>query len=1090
MTPDQGDRPAYRLVRTPPRVDAAPDLDLSQQAVVDLVVRPGHGPVLVLAGPGTGKTTTLVEAVAARVAAGTDPDRILTLTFGRKAAGELRDRISARLGQTVMAQSAWTFHAFAYALAGETRSPEDVGRPLRLLSGPEQDVVVRDLLAGDLDEGLVGWPHDLAVALRTRGFADEVRALLARARGLGMEPAALRRIAGPVRPDWAAAADFLAEYLDVLDARGLLDYGELVHRAVMYAESGHGRDLLRGRYDLVVVDEYQDTDSAQERLLRALAGDGRDLVVVGDPDQSIYAFRGAEVRGLLEFRDRFRSAAGARAQVRTLQVSRRAGADLLAASRQVARRMPLAGAGLADHLREHRALVAADGLAPGVVEVLTFPSGGAQLEAVADVLRREHLDGGTPWSQMAVLVRSGARSVPSVRRVLGTAGVPLEVAGDELPLSREAAAAPLLLALRVVADPDGFTPQGALTADVARTLLVSPLGRAEVSGLRRLGRLLREEERAASVTPDNPLGRLPRPSDELVREAVAEPERLVSFGDTSDRVVGPALRLGRMLARARELVESGASAYDVLWSLWDATSWPRQLERAAMAGGPTGRAADRDLDVVVALFDVAARDAERAERRGIGVFLDELEAQQIPADTLAEQGLRGEGVRVLTAHRSKGLEWPVVVVVDVQEDVWPDLRHRGSLLQADRLGDDGLTEPLPASARLAEERRLFYVATTRARRRLVVTAVDSPEDDGVRPSRFLSELGVPPTVVGDRPQRSMTLSALVAELRSVAADGQRPEAVRRAAAERLATLAAATEGPVGLVPSAHPDRWWGVAEVSEPDLPLYPVDQPIALSGSSLTGLSDCPLRWFLEHEVHADSARSTALGFGSIVHALAHEVARSDVPPGLDQLDDLVDSVWNQLAFEAPWRSAQEKAQAHEALARFVRWHAADRGRTLVGTESRFEVEVTAGGRRVVLRGLMDRIEVDVEGQVHVVDLKTSKNPPAASKVAEFVQLGVYQTAVLQGAVEGRSTSGGAELVQLRNDAKGAPGTPLVQRQEPLLGDDPDDPDRTWMTKVLDASVVRLVAEDFSPRPHEWCRFCAFHSVCPTRDEGRQVIT
>ena len=1083
MTPDLGDRPAYRLVAAPPRVDPAPELDPSQQAVVDLVVRPGHGPVLVLAGPGTGKTTTLVEAVAARVAAGTRPDRILTLTFGRKAAAELRDRISARLGQTVMAQSAWTFHAFAYALTGQTRAPEDVGRPLRLLSGPEQDVVVRDLLLGDVAEGTVVWPEELAVALRTRGFADEVRTLLARARGLGLDPPALARLAAGIRPDWVAAADFLAEYLDVLDARGLLDYSELVHRAVLYAESAEGRADLRGRFDLVVVDEYQDTDSAQERLLRALAGEGRDLVVVGDPDQSIYAFRGAEVRGLLEFRDRFRSAAGARAQVRTLQVSRRAGADLLAASRQVARRMPLAGAGLADHLREHRALVAADGLSPGVVEVLTFPSGGTQLEAVADLLRREHLDGGTPWSQMAVLVRSGARSVPSVRRVLGAAGVPLEVAGDELPLSREAAAAPLLLALRAVVDPDSLTP------DVARTLLVSPLGGADVSGLRQLGRMLRDDERLASVTEDNPLGQLPRPSDELIREAVLEPERLTAFRES---VAGPAQRLGRLLAKARALVDARASAYDVLWLLWDSTQWPVRLEHASRAGGPAGRAADRDLDVVVALFDLAARDAERVERRGIGVFLDELEAQQIPADTLAEQGIRGEGVRVLTAHRSKGLEWPVVVVVDVQEDVWPDLRHRGSLLQSERLGDaalSGPTELLPLSARLAEERRLFYVATTRARRRLVVTAVDSPEDDGVRPSRFLAELGIVPRVVGDRPRRPMTLVALVAELRSVAADPVRPEPLRRAAAERLARLAEAHERSVPLVPAAHPDRWWGVAEVTQPDQAIYPDDVPIPLSGSSLASLSDCALRWFLSHEVHAESARSTALGFGSIVHALAHEVARSGEPPGLDQLDTLIDSVWNQMAFEAPWRSTQEKAHAHTALARFLRWHTDDRGRELLGTEHSFTVEVTAGGRRVLLRGQMDRVEIDVEGQVVVVDLKTSKTPPAAGKVAEHVQLGVYQIAVREGAVPGRTQSGGAELVQLRNEVKAAPGLPLVQPQAALV-EDPDDPGRTWMTGVLESSVRRLVLEDFSPHPNEWCRFCEFKTVCPARDEGRQVVT
>ena len=201
------------------------------------------------------------------------------------------------------------------------------------------------------------------------------------------------------------------------------------------------------------------------------------------------------------------------------------------------------------------------------------------------------------------------------------------------------------------------------------------------------------------------------------------------------------------------------------------------------------------------------------------------------------------------------------MVVDVQEDTWPDLRHRGSLLQADRLSPWGPTDPPPTTAVLAEERRLFYVAVTRARRRLVVTAVDSPEDDGVRPSRFLGELGVDVVPVADRPRRPLTLSALVAELRSVASDPDRPARLRVAAAERLAALAAAQEGGLPLVPSAHPDRWWGVAELTDPERPIFPVGEPLQLSGSSLGALADCPLRWFLEHEVRARAARSTALG-------------------------------------------------------------------------------------------------------------------------------------------------------------------------------------------------------------------------------------
>ncbi|MGW9040180.1 UvrD-helicase domain-containing protein, partial [Streptomyces sp. NPDC055721] len=268
---------AYRLVRTAPAPLVPPQLDAAQREVVDHT----GGPLLVLAGPGTGKTTTLVESVAARMERGADPERLLVLTFSRKAAVELRDRMATRLGGRRPPQ-ATTFHSYCYALIRAHQDAELFAEPLRLLSGPEQDLAVRELLAGQIDLekaglGRVGWPDELRACLTTRGFADEVRAVLARSRELGLGPDALARFAERVgRPDWKAAAGFLAEYLDVLDLQGVLDYTELVHRAVLLAGS-----VTLPAYDAVYVDEYQDTDPAQVRLLHALTGGGRSTVVGG-----------------------------------------------------------------------------------------------------------------------------------------------------------------------------------------------------------------------------------------------------------------------------------------------------------------------------------------------------------------------------------------------------------------------------------------------------------------------------------------------------------------------------------------------------------------------------------------------------------------------------------------------------------------------------------------------------------------------------------------------------------------------------------------------------------------------------------------
>ncbi|SCE49012.1 UvrD/REP helicase N-terminal domain-containing protein [Streptomyces sp. SolWspMP-5a-2] len=415
------------------------------------------GPLLVLAGPGTGKTTTLVESVAARIARGGDPERVLVLTFSRKAAAELRDRMALRMG-TARAPRATTFHSFCYALVRAEQDSDLFVEPLRLLSGPEQDVTVRELLAGQTyleRRGLAHarWPDELRACLTTRGFADEVRAVLARSRELGLGPGALDAFARRIgRPDWGAAAAFLAEYLDVLDLQGVVDYAELVHRAVLLADRPEVALRLAAQYDAVYVDEYQDTDPAQVRLLRALAGGGRTLVALGDPDQSIYAFRGADVNGILEFPAVFPRANGRPAPVQVLRTSRRSGARLLEATRRLTQRMPLTRLP-AEKVRAHRELGAVrDG---GQVEVHTYPTPGTELDNIADILRRAHLEDGVPWREMAVLVRAGARTIPVLRRSLTSAGVPLDIDGDDLPLRHEPSVAPLLTALRAVAEASG-----------------------------------------------------------------------------------------------------------------------------------------------------------------------------------------------------------------------------------------------------------------------------------------------------------------------------------------------------------------------------------------------------------------------------------------------------------------------------------------------------------------------------------------------------------------------------------------------------------------------------------------------------------
>jgi superfamily I DNA/RNA helicase/RecB family exonuclease len=1106
-------------------------LDARQRAVVEHT----SGPLLVLGGPGTGKTTTLVEAVVARVRAGTPADRLLVLTFGRTAAEELRDRIAARLdapgtpaarrGTAPADRSAAgpgaasggspqasTFHSFCYALLRAHQDADLFAEPVRLLSGPEQDLMVRELLAGQSrlareGRGRVRWPDDLRAALTTRGFADEVRAVIARTRELGLAPAELAAFARRIgRPDWQAAADFLQEYLDVADLQGVIDYTELVHRAVRVAERPEAHAGLTARYDAVFVDEYQDTDPAQARLLRAIAGQGRTLVVFGDPDQSVYAFRGADVNGILDFPTRFPAAGGTPAPVRVLTAGRRCAERLTAATRVLAGRLPLPRVPAAAARAHRQPAPARPG---GTVAVRTYPTAGAEVEAVADTLRRAHLEDHVPWSAMAVLARTTS-ALPGLRRALTAAGVPVELPASDTPLHAEPAVAPLLLALRLAAQSalaaegaqgaegtgPGDSPQGpgdgtagraeqpvTLTVDDALTLLTSPLGGLDSADLRRLGRALRDEERVAGRA-------VPRASDELIAEAVADPARLAAHDPAHAR---GARRVGLLLRAARAVLAGGGTAEDALWTLWDGTPWPARLERAALRGGPAGRNADRDLDAVCALFETAARAEERTGGRGALNLIEEVSGFDVVADTLGGAVVRPDAVRLTTVHRAKGREWRLVAVTGVQEGVWPDLRRRGSLLEADRIGRDGLAPPLSQGALLTEERRLFYLAATRARDRLLVTAVKSAAEDGEQPSRFLAELGVEPQHVAHRPRRPLAVSALVAELRATTVDPQAPPELREAAADRLAALASLHDEGHPLVPAAHPDRWWGVYGPTRCEVPLRDRDRPVVLSGSALDQLANtCALQWFLGREVRAEPPATAAQGFGNVVHVLADEVASGRAPADLDVLMARLDTVWDALAFDAPWKSRQEKENARAALERFLRWHVLERGRTPVAGEHAFDVTLEAGGAAVRVRGSMDRVETDADGHAYVVDFKTGRHKPTAQEVAHHPQLAVYQLAVREGAVDGlfggaRPHPGGAELVQLRigaNRREGGDALPAVQRQEPLTGETGE-----WAEELLAEAAGRVLDERFTPSAGRHCGHCAFRSACSAHPEGRHVV-
>ena len=1045
----------YRLVRTAASPVAAPVLDPAQQEVV------AHrgGPLLVLAGPGTGKTTTVVEAVVARIEAGADPEQVLVLTFGRRAAAELRGRITARLGRATKEPLARTFHSYAFGILRREAAARGEPAP-RLLAGPEQDLVVRDLLAGDLEAGAVEWPDRLHAALGTRGFAQELRDLVMRAYERGVTADELDRLGRvQARDDWRAAARFMRQYAGVtaLQDAASFDPAELIRAVVgLWLREPALLAAEQAARPHVFVDELQDTDPAQVELLTLLSGRGRDLVAVGDPDQSIYGFRGADVTGIREFRDRFRTADDTPAPVVALTTCRRSGSTLLAASRRVSR-------GLGGP-RRHRDLLPATGLPTGELSVAVLRSEAQEAAHVAARLRHAHLVDGVPWSQMAVLVRSTVHAMPVLRRAMVAAGVPVAVSGDEVPLVQEPAVRPLLLLLRCATRPE------ALDEDTAVELLTSPVGGADVMGLRRLRQVLRRAELDAG-------GR--RASGQLLVEALDDPRVLVPLAQSATR---PAVAVATLLALAREAVAApGATAEDVLWELWQRTGLAVRWERASRDGGTSGEAADRDLDAVVALFETAARFCDRLPGAGPEVFLDHLLGQQIPGDEPAIRPVGDEAVQVLTAHASKGLEWDVVCVAGVQEGIWPDLRMRGSFLGSERLvdllrpGGEPMATVVATAATLGrlleEERRLFYVAITRARRALMVTAVTS-EREALSPSRFLDEID---PLAGDDPRpltpvrRPLSLTSLVAELRQSVTDPDVDDALRSAAAARLAALAEA--GARG----ADPDSWWGLPALSD-ERPVRAEDESVAVSPSKVELFRRCELRWFLEHVGGGDTS-GAAQSVGTLVHAVA-ESARTPETSTEEVLQARLQALLPTVDLGSGWVGRKEREKAEGMVRRLAGWLAAN-GREVVATELAFEAEVG----RARLGGRVDRIERDADGRAVVVDLKTGASKVPADELPEHGQLATYQLAVEHGAFDGLAESGGAELVQV---GKAGGKDFAVQGQEPLSASDDPGWARTLVLEVAEG----MAGSAFRAVDNRYCTMCPVRTSCPVQDDGRAVTS
>ena len=923
--------------------------------------------------PGTGKTHHLTQRALRYLADGNDPARLLILAPTRTAATRMRDTIAASSDRSlsVAPTRAWAAYAFDLLKRAQTRGLlSGVEGNLKLLSGPEQDVIIGELLANHA-EGIApgpAWPDVLRDALATRGFRHEIRDFFDRMAEYDLTAEDVHALATEHnQPAWHALAQLHTEYRAVraLRAKNAYDPAVLINDACrLLLRTPEFLAEERRRYDLILIDDVQELSPSIYRLLRLIAAEvapadaahltethpdlfaeGPQVVMTYSDEAVVQGFRGARPDLVTTLQASFPSM-----RTRTLTTSYRLPALMMPLVADIRRRLPRytrfvpltaeqdgakngapATFGRINTTPADEALtwgavdepllhLGADGKILDPAHYRTAPAGvykyalsSSQDEAnlIAQMLLEERIYGNHPYRESVIIVRSSA-DVARIRRVLSSNGIPSRTSAALVPVRDEPAVRPFLDALSllvyarkrgekalnpavhmpaaegaegaeaaerggyetlsateaeelmrrslddVIAEESRANPLGG--AQSAITLLTSRLGGASSMDVRRLRQQLRSIELQSGGH---------RPSDDLLLGALLHPETLPEEG------VGRAVhRIAAVLSAGRKaLARPESTSTEVLWALWEASGLEKSWVAQSRGAGPDADAAHRNLDAMIGLFEAADRFDEQMRGAGAEQFLDFIDAQDLPMDTLAARGVRQDAVEILTPALAAGQSWRTVYVCGLQEGTWPNTTVRGSLLSTGDLTDlcdarlrqraqqaeqqAGEQSVPPAHIRSYPERvrdtrhdelRMFAVAATRASTRLVLTAV---RNDDQAPGEFF-DFVLPTDAVGDstdvpitRVRRPATLRSLVAELRRTlveesmnamrAEDAQQkdtqqngapmhsapeedtltPEASAYrldAASRTLARLANAQ------APGAAPDEWWGLLPLSSTEL--------------------------------------------------------------------------------------------------------------------------------------------------------------------------------------------------------------------------------------------------------------------------------
>jgi DNA helicase-2/ATP-dependent DNA helicase PcrA len=936
------------------------------------------GPLLIIAGAGTGKTTVITRRIAYLIATRrARPSEILALTFTDKAAAEMEERVDTLVPYGYADVQISTFHAFGDRLIKENALELGLTPDFRVLTRAEQVIFLRDHLfefplkhyrpLGDPTRHLQAILGQIS-RLKDEDVGPDEYLTLAE----GLLAGATDDEARLHAEQHLELARTYAQYQTLMARLGQIDFGDQIVEALrLFRTRPNVLRRHQERYKHILVDEFQDTNYAQFELVKLLAARQRNVAVVGDDDQAIFRFRGASMSNILAFD---RAYPDARQVV--LQENRRSPQAVLDAAYRLIQHNNPDRLEVAQKIDKRLISTVGKGEAP---EHLAFDTVSTESDQVAEMIREEH-ERGRPYRDFAVLVRVN-NDADHYLRALNMRGIPWTFSGNAGLYGRPEVR--LLIAfLRSVAHPDDSVSLHYLaSSDVYQVPIVDLTKCATYAD--RKHRWLFDVLRAV-------------------------PEEVAITEEGAGAVARLVADLQRYMELAREH-PTGEVLYQFLVDSGLMTRYakaPAELEQEVQN---------------VSKFFTRVKDAARVLKYdNVREFVNHLDALIDAGDdpAVAEADTETPAVHVLTVHKSKGLEWPVVFMVDCMQNRFPSTRRSDPV----EIPAELIKDTLPTGDfHEQEERRLFYVGMTRAKERLYLT---SAEDLGGK--------------------RKWKVSQFILEALDLPKDAARP--FRAQAIEQLRRLAPPPEG-IGLA----------LAPIAD--------DEPLAISHRQVDDYETCPLKYQYIHILRIPLRQHHSVVYGSALHNAVEFYLRRRAAGNYTSLEDFLlafDNAWRNEGFLTREHEEQRKRAGVAALTRFYHEEEAS-GQKPTDVEREFGFNL--GLDRV--RGRFDRVDETPEGLV-IVDYKSSDvtdQKKADQRAKESLQLKIY--ALAQHKMTGRLPA----RVELRFLESG-----LAGRHTPTLDD------LAIAREAIQEAARGIRQREFEATPeYQACRYCPYNQICPS---------